>query len=76
RYHQGQILAVGDVLLVMEELTGEVVMVDLSPKKHQELGRFQALDSDKVWNNLALYGPYLLVRDAQWAACWKLPLAR
>lgn len=75
RYYHGQILGVGDVLLVISEKRGEVVMVELTPEKHRELGEFEALDSSKVWNNLALYGPYLLVRDAQQAACWKLPLA-
>jgi outer membrane protein assembly factor BamB len=75
RYHQGQILGVGDVLLVMHETKGKVAMVELNPTKFVELGRFQALNSDKVWNNLAISGPYLFVRDATTAACWKLPLA-
>ena len=25
------------------------------------------------WNNLCLYGPYLLVRNSKQAACFKLP---
>ncbi|QDU97676.1 PQQ-binding-like beta-propeller repeat protein [Lignipirellula cremea] len=74
RYHQGQILAVGNSLLATDELTGEVILVQMTPEGAHEKGRFQAIDSDKIWNNLAIYGPYLLVRDAQRAACWKLPL--
>lgn len=75
RYYHGQILGVGDVLLVMTEKKGDVVMVELTPQQHNELTRFPALDGNQAWNNLALYGPYLLVRDAQQAACYKLPLS-
>lgn len=73
RYGQGQLLAVGDVLLVMSENTGEVVMVDASPQKHTELGRFQAIEG-QTWNNLCLSGKYLLLRNSQEAACFELPL--
>jgi outer membrane protein assembly factor BamB len=75
RYHHGQILGVGDVLLVMCELTGEVVMIELTSEKHVEIGRFPALESEKVWNTMAIVGPHLYVRGATTAACWKLPLA-
>ncbi len=73
RYGHGQILLVGELLLVQAE-SGEVVLVEASPEKLNELGRFQAVD-DQTWNNLCLYGPYLLVRNAREAACYKLPLA-
>jgi len=73
RFHQGQILGVGDVLLVMDETSGEVSMVDMTPRGYENLGTFAALESNKVWNHLALYGKHLLVRDAQTAACWELP---
>lgn len=76
RFHQGQILGVGGVLLVVNETTGDVSMVDMTPTGFEELGRFHALDSSKVWNHLALYGKYLLVRDAQTAACWELTLTK
>ena len=69
----GQILMVGDVLLVQAE-SGEVVMVDPQPDAYHELGRFEAL-TDQTWNNLCLYGPYLLVRNASEAACYELALA-
>jgi outer membrane protein assembly factor BamB len=73
RYGHGQVLAVGDVLLVMTENTGEVVMVDASPEKFTELGRLQALEG-QTWNNLCLAGKHLLVRNSQEAACFELPL--
>ena len=75
RFHQGQILGVGSVILVIDEKKGEVTMVEMTPRAYRKLGKFAALETDKLWNHLSLYGKYLLVRDAQTAACWELPLA-
>ncbi len=73
RYGHGQMLRVGDLLLVLTE-EGEIVLVEATPDRpNHELGRFQAI-AGMTWNNLALYGPYLLVRNAEEAACYKLPL--
>jgi outer membrane protein assembly factor BamB len=73
RYGHGQILGVGDLLLVLSE-EGEVVLVEATPERAGNvLGRFQAIDG-LTWNNLALSGSYLLVRNAQEAACYKLPI--
>jgi outer membrane protein assembly factor BamB len=72
-YGHGQLLRVGDLLLVLSE-KGEVVLVEATPDRpNNVLGRVQAF-ADVTWNNLALYGPYLLVRNAEEAACYKLPL--
>jgi outer membrane protein assembly factor BamB len=74
RYRQGQILRVGGLLLVVAE-SGEVSLVEATPERRNHvLGSFQAIDG-KTWNNPALYGPYLLVRNSAEAACYKLPLA-
>jgi outer membrane protein assembly factor BamB len=73
RYGHGQILLVDDVLLVQSE-TGEEAMVDATPDRFKELGRFAALDGQS-WNNLCLYHNLLLVRNATEAACYELPLA-
>ncbi len=73
RYGHGQIIRIHDLLLVVAE-NGEVVLLEASPDGHRELGRFQAIQG-KTWNNPALSGPYLLVRNAQVAACYRLPLA-
>lgn len=72
RYGQGQILGVEDLLLVQAE-SGEVALVEATPSGHRELGRFAALDG-KTWNNPSLYGRYLLVRNAEQAACYELGL--
>ena len=73
RYGQGQVLRVGGLLLVQAE-SGEVVVVSCSPEKHRVLGRFAALDG-QTWNTLCLAGDRLLVRNAEEAACYRLPLA-
>ena len=74
RYHHGQVLRVHDLLLVMSE-EGEMFLVEASPERRDNvLGRFQAIEG-KTWNNFALYGPYLIVRNAQEAAVFRLPLA-
>ena len=72
RYGQGQVLRLGEVLLVQAE-SGEVVAVDYGPAKHVVRGRLAAL-SGQTWNNLAVSGDRLLVRNAEEAACYALPL--
>ena len=72
RYGHGQILGVDDLLLVQAE-SGEVSLVEATPETHRELGTFPAIDG-KTWNNLCLYGPRLLVRNAEEAACYELPV--
>jgi outer membrane protein assembly factor BamB len=75
RYGHGQILLVNDLLLILSE-KGEVVLVEATPDRpNNVLGRFQAIDG-LTWNNFALSGPYLLVRNADEAACYKLPLEK
>jgi len=70
RYGHGQVLGLDDLLLVQAE-SGEVVLVEASPEAHREHGRFQALSS-KTWNNPAFWRGYLLVRNDQEAACYRL----
>ena len=71
RFGHGQILGVGQLILVQAE-EGDVVLVEANPQKLVELGRFQALDG-KTWNNPCLFGKLLLVRNAAEAACYELP---
>ncbi len=73
RYGHGQILLVGDFILVLGE-TGELMLVEANPQKFVELGQIQALEG-KTWNNLTLVGPSLLIRNGEQAACYQLPLA-
>lgn len=74
RYRHGQILRVSDHLLVLSE-QGEVFLVDADPKNADSVrGSFQGLDG-KTWNNPALYGDVLLIRNGHEAAAYRLPLA-
>ena len=71
RYEQGQILGVGRFLVVQAE-AGDVFLVLATPEGHRELGSIPALRG-KTWNNPALFGKHLLVRNAEHAACYRLP---
>ena len=72
RYKHGQVLGIGDVLLVQAE-EGDVVLVAATPDRGRELARLAAL-SGKTWNNPCMYGRFLLVRNAEEACCYELPL--
>lgn len=71
RFGHGQILQIGERLLVLTE-AGEVVLVALDAKKYRELASFPAIEG-VTWNNPTLTGDKLLVRNAKWAACFQLP---
>jgi outer membrane protein assembly factor BamB len=72
RYGHGQLLLVGDLILIQAE-TGDVVLIEASSEKLHELGRFPALSS-KTWNHLALAGKVLVVRNDREAAAFELPV--
>ena len=81
RYGHGQIILVdgpdgvknqSSLLLVSAE-SGDILLVEVNPNESKELARFPALE-DKTWNNPALAGQYLLVRNDREAACYELPL--
>ena len=71
RYGHGQVLLVGDVLLIQAE-SGDVALVRATPEGHRELARLDALEG-KTWNSPALAGHHLLVRNDREAACYELP---
>ena len=73
RYGSGQSLLVGDLVVIQAE-QGFVALAEASPDRYRELGRIPALAS-KTWNNPAVAGPYLLVRNDQEAVCYELPSA-
>jgi outer membrane protein assembly factor BamB len=75
RFDFGQVLLVGDLLIVQAEKPGDVVLVEANPNEFKELGRFSAL-KDKTWNNPVLSGPYLLVRNDREAVCYQLPVEK
>lgn len=72
RYKYGQILLVGDHLLVMAE-DGDLCLVNASGLGYEELGRITALEG-QTWNTIAIYGDRVLVRNSEQAACFRLKL--
>lgn len=70
RYHHGQVLSLGEHLLVFAE-DGRLVLLEANPEQHVELGQFPVLGS-VCWNLPALSGNRLLVRNATEAACVQL----
>lgn len=72
RYGHGQMISVDDLLLIQAE-SGDMILVEVNPQAPVELARIAALNS-KTWNNPALAGRYLLVRNDREAACYELPL--
>jgi outer membrane protein assembly factor BamB len=71
-YGAGQVLLLADqgLLLILSE-KGEVALVSASPEKHQELGKFQAIEG-KTWNHPVLAHGRLYVRNGEEAACYQL----
>lgn len=70
RYRFGQILAVGQSILVLSEF-GELALVDASPEGWNELGSIEVL-AGQTWNTLCLSGNKLLIRNAKEAVCYEL----
>jgi outer membrane protein assembly factor BamB len=73
RYGHGQLLLLGDLLLVTAE-NGEILLLAPTPDGPHELTRFRVFHT-KLWNPPALSGDLLLLRTDQEAACLRLPLA-
>lgn len=75
RYGKGQVLLLADsgLLLVASEY-GDIVLLKADPSGRQELAEFRALEG-KTWNHPVVIGDRLYVRNAQEAACYRLPLA-
>lgn len=76
RYGKGQALLLesSDLLLVAAE-DGRIVLVKADPTAHTEIASFQAI-SGKTWTHPVVVGDRLLVRNAQEAACYQLPVAK
>ena len=70
-YGHGQLILVGDLLLIQAE-DGRVALVEASPDDYHEVARFKPL-TEKTWNHATLAGRLLIVRNAVEAACFVLP---
>jgi hypothetical protein len=76
RYGKGQslLLEASDLFLIAAE-DGRVVLVKADPAAHTEVASIQVL-TGKTWNHPVVVGNKLLVRNAQEAACYELPVAQ
>ncbi|MBM3797695.1 MAG: hypothetical protein FJW31_27415 [Acidobacteria bacterium] len=70
RYGFGQLLLASGHLVVLSE-RGELALVKASPSGHQEVARFDAI-SGKTWNNPAIAGGVLLVRNTEEMAAFRI----
>jgi outer membrane protein assembly factor BamB len=70
-YGHGQLLLSGDLLVILSE-SGELALVEATPERFRELGKFQALSDEKTWNNPALAGGKVFVRNHHEMACYDL----
>ncbi len=70
RYGYGQIMLAGDHLIVLTE-EGEVVLVNATPARHEELARFAAIEG-KTWNHPVIADGKLLVRNIQEMAAFEI----
>lgn len=71
RFGHGQVLLVGDVVLVLGE-AGDVALVAADPAAYRELARMKVF-TGKTWNTPALAGNQLFVRNHREMACYELP---
>jgi outer membrane protein assembly factor BamB len=72
RYRHGQILMVGDLILVQAE-RGSLHLVEASPEAFTELGEIEVLGG-KSWNTMAMAGNRLLMRNHKEAVLLELPM--
>lgn len=71
RFKHGQLLGVGDKLLIQAE-SGDIVIAEASPDDETIIHRFDALSS-KTWNHPVLAGQLLLVRNDREAIAFEYP---
>jgi outer membrane protein assembly factor BamB len=70
RYGYGQVVVAGDRLIVLSE-EGDLVLLNATPVRHDELARFPAI-TGKTWNHPAIADGILLVRNATEMAAFDL----
>ena len=72
RFGHGQLLAVGDKLLIHGD-EGVLALAELDPDKFEKLAQIDTVEG-YCWNTIALFGDLVLVRSEREAACYRLPI--
>ena len=70
RYGYGQLVLAGNHLVVLTE-DGDVVLVNATPARHEEIARFPAIEG-KTWNHPVIVDGTLLVRNIQEMAAFDI----
>lgn len=70
RYGYGQVMLAGDRLIVLTE-DGDVVLVNATPERHEEVARFSAIEG-KTWSHPVIAGGRLLVRNLREMAAFDI----
>jgi outer membrane protein assembly factor BamB len=70
RYGYGQLVLAGGHLVVLTE-DGDVVLVNATPARHEEVARFTAIEG-KTWNHPVIADGKLLVRNIQEMAAFEI----
>jgi outer membrane protein assembly factor BamB len=70
RYGYGQVMLAGDHLIVLTE-DGDVVLVNATPERHEEVARFSAI-AGKTWNHPVIADGRLLVRNIREMAAFDI----
>ena len=70
RYGYGQLMLAGGHLVVVTE-DGDVVLVNATPARHEEVARFTAIEG-KTWNHPVIAEGVLLVRNIQEMAAFDI----
>jgi len=74
RYEKGQALLLADSgLIVVTSERGELVLLRATPAGHEELAKIPALQG-KTWNHPVVVGDRLLIRNAEEAVFYQLPV--
>ncbi len=75
RYGKGQVLLLKEsrLLLVASEF-GEAILLKADPTELKEAGKIQAVEG-KTWNHPVIISDKLYFRNAEQAACYRLPFA-
>ncbi len=70
-FEKGGMIAVDGTLIVIDGKRGDVVMIELSPKRYRELGRMKPLGG-KSWTPPIIARGKLIIRNTKAMACFDL----
>jgi outer membrane protein assembly factor BamB len=70
----GSIVRAGDKLLVLSD-QGMLSLVKTTPEKAEVRGQFQAVEGEKIWSTVLLYGGRVYVKGPKEFICYDLGLS-